>query len=894
MKQMKKLAVLMLAMSVLFQSFTAAASTDGESETSLETAFVSEESTEGAAEECDQQTAAATESSVESIEINAEETDSTEATEVEMEELDTYETNSPVVSYSVHMQSYGWLDAVEDGAEAGLAGAGKRLEAIKVQVSGVEDLGISYKVFCDVDGWKSACTDGAVAGTVGESKRIEAVSMELTGTAADQYEVYYRVYVNEYGWLDWSWRGNIVGSDHSHGKSVEAIQIKVQKKGTAAPGSMAHPFLAVGDVSLGGEISNAWLSYTSYIDGSWTAEVSGGKDSGSANSSNLIEAVKINLNQSEYAGSDIQYCVQMQTYGWLDYVSGGEISGKTGSGKRIEAIQIKLTGEIAEVCDIYYRACVESYGWLDWAKNGATAGSVELKKKMLAYQVVLVENNGEAPGATDRPAIYGTGDNAEEFVNTHVNTGNQIQDLIAVAKTQLGYYQPEGTATKYGTWYNTYVGASGDYYPSAPWCAMFVSWCAEQAGIPKTIFRRHSSTVNMASWYQNENNPGSWHDREGYTPKAGDLIFFDFGTNNNFVNHVGIVTSVSGTKVYTIEGNTSDSVKSREYDLNYSCIVGYATPAYEGEENGEEEPVQKMKISYAANVEGSGWGDWVSDGAQAGTTGSAKRLQAVKILVSGNEAAGGVTYRTHMQTYGWGDWVSDGTVSGIADGEKRMEAIEIRLTGELAEKYDVYYRVHSQTYGWLDWAKNGAPAGTEGYAKRVEAIEICLVEKGGTAPGKTDIAFVKKPASVLYSTHVQTYGWLEQVSNGAVSGTEGQAKRLEAIKINLSDVSGSISYRTHVQTYGWLDWVSDGTVSGTTGQAKRLEAVQIELTGQAAEEYDIYYRVHCQTYGWMGWAKNGEEAGTAGLAKRLEAIEIILVPKGGSAPGSTANRYIEG
>ena len=81
--------------------------------------------------------------------------------------------------------------------------------------------------------------------------------------------------------------------------------------------------------------------------------------------------------------------------------------------------------------------------------------------------------------------------------------------------------------------------------------------------------------------------------------------------------------------------------------------------------------------------------------------------------------------------------------------------------------------------------------------------------------------------------------------------------------------------------------VSDGVVSGTTGQAKRLEAIEIKLTGELAEKYDVYYRVHAQTFGWLNWAKNGQTAGTVGYAKRLEGIQIVLVPKGGKAPSAT-------
>lgn len=47
----------------------------------------------------------------------------------------------------------------------------------------------------------------------------------------------------------------------------------------------------------------------------------------------------------------------------------------------------------------------------------------------------------------------------------------------------------------------------------------------------------------------------------------------------------------------------------------------------------------------------------------------------------------------------------------------------------------------------------------------------------------------------------------------------------------------------------------DGEMSGTSGQAKRLEAIRISLYGEMAEHYDIYYRVHAQSFGWLSWAK---------------------------------------
>ncbi len=149
--------------------------------------------------------------------------------------------------------------------------------------------------------------------------------------------------------------------------------------------------------------------------------------------------------------------------------------------------------------------------------------------------------------------------------------------------------------------------------------------------------------------------------------------------------------------------------------------------------------------------------------------------------------------------------------------------------------------------------------------------------------------------SVSYQSHVQNIGWQDWCSNGGASGTSGQSLRLEAMRISLGywDSTSGIEYQTHVQNIGWQDWVSDGELTGTSGQSLRLEAIKIRLTGDIADDYDVYYRVHAQNVGWMGWAKNGASSGTAGYSYRLEAIEIKLVEKGDPAPGTTANAFMD-
>ena len=314
------------------------------------------------------------------------------------------------------------------------------------------------------------------------------------------------------------------------------------------------------------------------------------------------------------------------------------------------------------------------------------------------------------------------------------------------------------------------------------------------------------------------------------------------------------------------------------------------------EASGDEELLKAEDgtptVTYRTHVQTIGWQDWRKDGAMSGTSGLAKRLEGIQIKVDGVEDLG-ISYKTHVQSYGWQNYVEDGKTAGTTGQAKRLEAIQIKLTGEAAADYDVYYCVHVQTFGWLNWAKNDEIAGTAGYAKRLEGICIKIQPKGEAAPANLGSHLTAGLyGTVAYATHVQSYGWQSFRRDGALSGTTGLAKRLEALKMHMENVplSGFIQYRSHVQGIGWQrGWWSSDFVSGTEGQSKRLEAVQIRLYGDIAKEFDVWYRTHVEKYGWTGWAKNGTSCGSEGISYRLEALEVKLLPKGMAAPGSTEN-----
>ena len=108
------------------------------------------------------------------------------------------------------------------------------------------------------------------------------------------------------------------------------------------------------------------------------------------------------------------------------------------------------------------------------------------------------------------------------------------------------------------------------------WCACFVSWCADQAGlIQKEAVPKFSVCTDGVAWFQAK---GKWQSG-GSVPTPGTIIFFDWD-HDGASDHVGIVESCDGTTVHTIEGNSGDAVKQNNYTVNSQSILGYGLVAY--------------------------------------------------------------------------------------------------------------------------------------------------------------------------------------------------------------------------------------------------------------------------------------------------------------------------
>ena len=140
--------------------------------------------------------------------------------------------------------------------------------------------------------------------------------------------------------------------------------------------------------------------------------------------------------------------------------------------------------------------------------------------------------------------------------------------IVAVAQSQIGNIGGE----PYWSWYG--------FSSRVEWCACFVSWCANECGyIEAGVIPKFAGCVNGVQWFKDRTQ---WADNSA-EPTPGMIIFFDWDDDDGqdgLADHVGIVEKVENGKVYTIEGNTSNSCRERSYPLGYYEILGYGLPAY--------------------------------------------------------------------------------------------------------------------------------------------------------------------------------------------------------------------------------------------------------------------------------------------------------------------------
>lgn len=172
-------------------------------------------------------------------------------------------------------------------------------------------------------------------------------------------------------------------------------------------------------------------------------------------------------------------------------------------------------------------------------------------------------------------------------------TGDPRRDMVSIARSQLGYQEggsPNQLSgeiyggvnhTEYGAWYGM----------QDMWCAMFVSWCANLAGVSTEVVPSHCFTPDGLQWFATRGQAYSRQEVEqgSYVPQPGDLVYFKSSRNTRTTNHVGLVTGYVDGMLYTIEGNVGaagrvtngGAVVDKSYPISNGYIVYICSPDYE-------------------------------------------------------------------------------------------------------------------------------------------------------------------------------------------------------------------------------------------------------------------------------------------------------------------------
>ena len=299
------------------------------------------------------------------------------------------------IQYEAHVSNIGWMSSKRDGSTAGTTGQSKAVEDLKVSIlNPVEDGSVQINANVSGIGWQGWDTPSASeGGTTGQGRAVEAVRLRLTGSLAKDYDVYYRVHASNIGWMAWAKDGEEAGTT-GMSCSLEAVQIKLIKKGASHPDTSGYSHLEI-----------PTLTYSSQMKGAWQNSVSAGEVSGTTGQG--IPITGFSAKTTSFVAGGITYQLHLSNVGWTSgKTNGGQLSS-TAESNSVEAIKISLSGDLATYFDVWYRVHVDNVGWLGWTKNGAVAGSTGYGTHVQAVQVRLTRKGANAPGSIVSPCLLG-------------------------------------------------------------------------------------------------------------------------------------------------------------------------------------------------------------------------------------------------------------------------------------------------------------------------------------------------------------------------------------------------------------------------------------------------------------------------------------------------------
>lgn len=180
--------------------------------------------------------------------------------------------------------------------------------------------------------------------------------------------------------------------------------------------------------------------------------------------------------------------------------------------------------------------------------------------------------------------------------------------VVTQAKAWLGKKESNGSFKEIIDIYNSQKKLPRGYKVkyTDEWCATFVSAVAVKLGYTD-IIPTECGCDKMIDLFK---KMGCWIENENRTPKAGEIIFYDWqdsnsGDNRGSSDHVGIVEKVSGGQIIVIEGNKGQAVSRRYLKINGKFIRGYGVPKYDKEPSAKK-PVNTIAKEVIAGKWGNG------------------------------------------------------------------------------------------------------------------------------------------------------------------------------------------------------------------------------------------------------------------------------------------------
>lgn len=316
-------------------------------------------------------------------------------------------------------------------------------------------------------------------------------------------------------------------------------------------------------------------------DGDWQPVKSDGQIAGTLGESRPVLGVVLSV-EGAPEGLGISYSGHFADIGWSPTLCNGQSLDALAGDKQMEAIKIGLFGSEAENYDIVYRTHVQDFGWLNWARNGEVSGTESMGKRLEALQVYVAPKgqlffdvNQLVKSLKQEPQPV-----TQEPQRSAESVDSMRRRVCDIALSYVGYTAGANNYSVFGDRFGS---------PNGEWCAFFVMSVFEDAGL-KNLVPGYGTCENpgycpdAVNWFLK--HPTAYFYRRGqYTPKPGDVIYFDYNKNGT-PDHTGIVIGCDGSHITTVEGNTGSPRAVRHkvayYSVGEATVYGYGVPDYGG------------------------------------------------------------------------------------------------------------------------------------------------------------------------------------------------------------------------------------------------------------------------------------------------------------------------